>query len=87
MAATKSIKLDANITSGAVIAGNAYVQGDVAIKTVGEFLAAYNASGAVKGSVTIGTAKTDNNLTVGKVVTFLVVAADGTVALKSDTVA
>lgn len=87
MAATKSIKLDATITSGGTIAGNAYVQGDAAIKTVGEFLAAYNANSAVKGSVTIGTAKTDSNLTVGKVVTFLVVAADGTVALKSDTVA
>ena len=87
MAATKSIKLDATISSGATIVGNAYVQGDAAFKTVGEFLAAYNAVSAVTGSVTIGTAKTDSNLTVGKVVTFLVVADDGTVALKADTVA
>ena len=87
MAATKSIKLDATISSGGSIVGNAYVQGDAAFKTVGEFLAAYNAASAVKGSVTIGTAKTDSNLTVGKVVTFLVVADDGTVALKADTVA
>ena len=87
MAATKSIKLDASITTGGSIAGNAYVQADAGIETVGEFLAAYNAGGAVKGSVTIGTAKTDSNLTVGKVVTFLVVAADGTVALAHDTVA
>ena len=87
MAATKSIKLDATISSGASIVGNAYVQGDAGFETVGEFLAAYNAGGAVKGSVTIGTAKTDSNLTVGKVVTFLVVADDGTVALKHDTVA
>jgi len=87
MAATKSIKLDASITTGGSIVGNAYVQADAGITTVGEFLAAYNAGGAVKGSVTIGTAKTDSNLTVGKVVTFLVVAADGTVALAHDTVA
>ena len=87
MAATKSIKLDASITTGGSIAGNAYVQADAGIETVGAFLAAYNAVGAVKGSVTIGTAKTDSNLTVGKVVTFLVVAADGTVALAHDTVA
>ena len=87
MAATKSIKLDATITTGGSIVGNAYVQGDAGFETVGAFLAAYNAGGAVKGSVTIGTAKTDSNLTVGKVVTFLVVAADGTVALAHDTVA
>ena len=87
MAATKSIKLDATISSGATIIGNAYVEGDAGFETIGEFLAAYNAGGAVKGSVTIGTAKTDSNLTVGKVVTFLVVASDGTVALKHDTVA
>ena len=87
MAATKSIKLDASITTGGSIVGNAYVQADAGIETVGAFLAAYNAGGAVKGSVTIGTAKTDSNLTVGKVVTFLVVAADGTVALAHDTVA
>jgi len=87
MAATKSIKLDATISSGETIVGNAYVQGDAGFKTIGEFLAAYNANGAVKGSVTIGTAKTDSNLIVGKVVTFLVVASDGTVALKHDTVA
>lgn len=87
MAATKSIKLDATVSSGATIIGNAYVQGDAGFETVGAFLAAYNANGAVKGSVTIGTAKTDSNLTVGKVVTFLVVASDGTVALKHDTVA
>ena len=85
MAATKSIKLDA--TTNGTIVGNAYVQGDAGFETVGEFLAAYNAGGAVKGSVTIGTAKTDSNLTVGKVVTFLVVASDGTVALAHDTVA
>jgi len=87
MAATKSIKLDATVSSGASIVGNAYVQGDAGFETVGQFLAAYNAVNAVKGSVTIGTAKTDSNLTVGKVVTFLVVTDDGTVALKHDTVA
>ena len=87
MAATKSIKLDAVVSNGASIVGNAYVEGTAGYKTVGEFLTAYNANGAVKGSVTIGTAKTDSNLTVGHVVTFLVVADDGTVALKYDTVA
>ena len=87
MAATKSIKLDATVSTGATIVGNAYVQGASGYETVGEFLAAYNANSAVKGSVTIGTAKTDSNLTVGQVVTFLVVADDGTVALAHDTVA
>ena len=87
MAATKSIKLDATVSSGSTIVGNAYVEGASGYETVGEFLAAYNAGGAVKGSVTIGTAKTDSNLTVGQVVTFLVVADDGTVALAHDTVA
>ena len=81
-AATKSVTASA---TGAV--GNAYVQTDSAVASIGDFLAAYNASGAVKGTIAaLGTAETISALTVGKVINVLVIAADGTVELVSETV-
>lgn len=85
-AATKSVT--ASIGSGQTVVGNKWVQTDTAVKTVSEFLAAYNANGAVKGAIsTLGTAETISALTVAKVINVLVVDADGTVAIESKTVA
>lgn len=85
-AATKSVT--ASVGSGVTVVGNKYVQSDAALKTVGEFLAAYNAAGAVKGAITtLGTAETISALTVGKVINVLVVDADGTVELASKVIA
>lgn len=82
-AATKSVT--ASVTK--TVVGNRYVESDAPLKTIGEFLAAYNANGAVKGTLTLGTAATISALTVGKVINVLVVDADGTVEIASKVVA
>lgn len=82
-AATKSVT--ASVTK--TVVGNRYVESDAPLKTIGEFLAAYNANGAVKGTLTLGTASTISALTVGKVINVLVVDADGTVEIASKVVA
>lgn len=62
----------------------AYVVGDAAYETVADFIAAYNAVGAVKDVLTIGTeASFASTQTAGKVVTVLYIADDGTCSLKS----
>ena len=82
-AATKSVT--ASVTK--TVVGNRYVESDAPLKTIGEFLAAFNANGAVKGTLTLGTASTISALTVGKVINVLVVDADGTVEIASKVVA
>ena len=82
-AATKSVT--ASVTK--TVVGNRYVESDAPLKTIGEFLAAFNANGAVKGTLTLGTAATISALTVGKVINVLVVDADGTVEIASKVVA
>lgn len=82
-AATKSVT--ASVTK--TVVGNKYVQSDAPLKTIGEFLAAYNANGAVNGTLTLGTAATISALTVGKVINVLVVDADGTVEIASKQIA
>lgn len=82
-AATKSVT--ASVTK--TVVGNRYVESDAPLKTIGEFLAAYNANGAVKGTLTLGTAATISALTVGKYINVLVVDADGTVEIASKVVA
>lgn len=85
-AATKSVT--ASVGNGVTVVGNKFVQTDAAVKTVGDFLAAYNANGAVKGAITtLGTAETISALTVGKVINVLVIDADGTVEIASETIA
>lgn len=72
---------DGSITDVAITSGlqGAWVVGDCS--SIEEFLAAYNAAGAVKGSVSsFGAENTFTGVTSGKVVTLLVVDADGTVA-------
>ena len=82
-AATKSVT--ASVTK--TVVGNRYVESDAPLKTIGEFLAAFNANGAVKGTLTLGTAATISALTVGKYINVLVVDADGTVEIASKVVA
>ena len=82
-AATKSVT--ASVTK--TVVGNRYVESDAPLKTIGEFLAAFNANGAVKGTLTLGTASTISALTVGKYINVLVVDADGTVEIASKVVA
>ena len=82
-AATKSVT--ASVTK--TVVGNRYVESDAPLKTIGEFLAAFNANGAVKGTLTLGTASTISALTVGKYINLLVVDADGTVEIASKVVA
>lgn len=82
-AAAKSVT--ASVTK--TVVGNRYVESDAPLKTIGEFLAAFNANGAVKGTLTLGTASTISALTVGKVINVLVVDADGTVEIASKVVA
>ena len=82
-AATKSVT--ASVTK--TVVGNRYVESDAPLKTIGEFLAAFNANGAVKGTLTLGTAATISALTVGKVINVLVVDADGTVEIASKVIA
>lgn len=71
-------KSEAAVTTG--IKG-AWVVGDCS--SIGEFLAAYNADGAVKGtfvSTDFGTEKTLSNVSQNDIVTLLVIDADGTIA-------
>ena len=85
-AATKSVT--ASVAAGVTAVGNKYVQTDAAVSTVGDFLAAYNAAGAVKGAITtLGTAETISGLTVGKVINVLVIDGDGTVEIQSKVIA
>lgn len=83
-------KLDLNVTAQAshkftVVKGDlvegAWVVGDV--KTVGAFVKAYNAEGAVKGAVTFDASTTLDGVSTGNKVTFVCVDRDGTVALKT----
>ena len=72
--------LDDNNTDHLV--GAVYVIGDK-VDTVAGFISAYNAVGAVKGSVTIGTEVGSLTIASGKYANVLAVADDGTVTIVS----
>jgi len=64
----------------ATIVGNKWVVGECF--SIEEFLSAYNSATAVKGAITaLGTAETLTGVSSGDTVSFLVIDADGTVAL------
>ena len=86
-ALTKDSTGSFTVNANAKVVANYFVQADAAITSVGAFVKAYNAAGAVKGQIsTLGTSQTLSSTTAGKVVTFLIVDADGTFALASGTV-
>jgi hypothetical protein len=69
------------------VVGACYVVADKEIETVQEFLTAYNAEGAVKGTFSIGSAVTFSSAqTAGKVINTLIISDDGSVTLSPATI-
>lgn len=80
---TASSSLGMKLDVVGTVKGNLWVQTDAPVKTVGEFMAAYDANSAVKGSGLTSSATTLTGCTAGKYCNVLVVDADGTCKLDS----
>jgi len=60
-----------------------YVQTDAPVSTFGAFYSAYTTQGAVKGTATSGSAKSEASLAANKYLNICAVGSDGTVAIAS----